>query len=690
MPSVPRGVSPIIKEQDGRFYCPKCPKSFKHRYDYTMHEKSHSGTNPHYCETCNIYFPRLSKLAKHFRTKNHLRKLEESLDMSDEENNTRTMSGDDEDLDESATGEPPNKKIKDEPNSEASSSKKLQCKHCKKSFPDIAKQQIHLAACISKRSKRGSVLPKDYLKKRAKLQQFYCPLCDNKFTEYADINQHISDTHEIDDNTLFPCKTCDKTFVNKEKWVSHLNDTEHMAKLYVCFQATCCDKTFKTHKACYNHERVHTRQSPYFCEKCDRYFLKKHHLTVHLKGCQNSERPYACPYCSRTYKTSNQLQHHLDSGHSFQCATCQQNFSCKPYLKVHLEASPSCVKNLCSKCNNLEFDTAAELAFHKSEVHDAKGKRIYSCAECGQNYCEAYKLKQHMQFHATGRYPYQCTEENCDVICYKKSKLDSHIKRVHLKIFEYECETCGADFRSKKDHEEHRCREHGAESFICPICDKEFFTVKTYESHQLQHSKVSKQNVQHRQQDDSMLDLRSLTNLSMALDRSSNNDSIEEAVARPTQIEFKIPAIVTGKHLQSPRLEGEEEVVETTVVDASKIIPVDGEVEVDPDQLNNQQLQNDRQLQNNQFVTIKIAGEENSGDTVSTETMQQLKSTLSDLLSATLAGGDIENDVEIEDEPAPNEEEVMEIVLMPAVGNKDDDDVDGAGDVQQSTTEQEE
>ena len=40
-----------------------------------MHQRTHSGTNPHHCETCNAFFSRASKLADHFRTNIHKRKV---------------------------------------------------------------------------------------------------------------------------------------------------------------------------------------------------------------------------------------------------------------------------------------------------------------------------------------------------------------------------------------------------------------------------------------------------------------------------------------------------------------------------------------------------------------------------------------------------------------------------------------
>lgn len=661
-----------------------------------MHEKTHSGTNPHFCATCDIYFPRLSKLAKHFRTKSHLQKQGDYYD-----NDTVLYCND------SVISEPPCKKMKEEEGEEntiedtngeegsSSSDNKLDCKHCNKNFSNISEQQLHLAACVSTRPRKGSNLPKDYLKRRAKVMEFLCPLCDNKFKEYAGLNEHISKDHEVNEETQFSCKSCVKTYASKEKWVSHLNDTDHLSKLCTIFQATCCDKTFKTHKACYNHERVHTRQSPYFCEKCDRYFLKKHHLTVHLEGCQNSERPYACPYCPRCYKTSNQLQHHLEGGHSFKCVTCEKNFSCKPYLKTHLEESPECIKNICSRCNNLEFPTAAELAYHKNELHNTKGRKTFSCTDCLETYNEAYKLKQHMEWHATGKYPYQCSVDGCSVVCFKRSKLDSHIKRVHLKISEFACSACGEEFKAKKHLDEHNVKVHGQESFNCPICNKLFLSLKSMENHKISHSKVAT-HVDYRQ-DDSVLDLRSLTHLSMALDGSSSsrgNSSLkeyaDEGTERPTQIEFKIPTIVSRDNMiessddadpgdvgdsetVETEFEGEQEYAQVELVQNDEEEEEEEKIIVIGNHENGLTMSQDREgnQMSNQYVTIKIAssGISSNNSSVTPETMQQLKSTLSDLLSATMAGGSQTSDnaeIRIQGEPKPNEDGVVEIVLMPA------------------------
>jgi len=695
------------KDQDGRFYCPLCPKSFKHRYDYIMHQKTHSGTNPYFCKTCDIYFPRKSKLTKHLKTKSHQRKC-----------SNQTMDSTEESCLDDTTDEPPAKRNRQDFEQSVDENRQpFECQHCCQRFPSEEEKSSH--QCCLLRDKKPKIQPKEYLKSRAHYKKFVCPLCDVEYFSYVELNQHLTTEHTVTEETTFPCKTCDVTYQSKDKWVQHLNDTKHMSLLQPYFRATCCEKTFKTHKACYNHERVHTRSSPYHCTRCDRYFLKRHHLTVHLEGCVDSERPYQCPFCVRTYKTSSQLQHHLEGGHSFQCATCLENFTCKPHLKTHLEESPTCIKNICSRCNNLEFETYEQLLKHKEESHSTKGRKTFSCSDCGKTYCEAFKLKQHMTWHETGRYPYQCTVEGCTIICYKKSKLDSHHKRVHLKLMEYECSACGEEFKTKKNLDEHSSKIHGTESFTCPVCDKEFYSLRTFKAHELTHSKLPTQTHLNNTSainnsrnttngDDVLLDLRCLTNLSMALDGSDSMRESRGDVDAEQKMDLKIPAIMKSEHLTNFSTEDAEEVAGTEIegveIEAENEMAVDDippptaqsppivteggeEIVIVEGERAKESL---RQLLAQQQVTIKIASSEdhhNEGDgphtTVTSETMQQLKSTLSDLLSATLGGQSSSETatsttggLEIQGQPHPDDDGVVEIVLMPTSSDQASDNAD--------------
>ena len=493
-----------LKEADGRYYCSKCPKSFKRAYDIRVHITSHSGTNPHYCKCCDSYFSRPSKLLEHLKTKIHLgksslyclecskgfssqfaidahrlahhsetapkkAKLSESADVSE----TVDKEDGDERTDEGVSISFEDSFVKDAEGS-------LLCMYCENAFNDESDFRIHVKEkhqIKSSPDNNSNAHTEDYKKPRdhllTKLQsketKLFCPECDADFSIWESLNTHLETMHYDKAVIEFTCKQCELTFQSKKEWVRHLTTNSHLAKAHGSFKASCCDKVFKTHKACYNHERVHLRTSPYHCAACDRYFLKKHHMVKHTSSCHHqSERLYACPYCPRSYKTAGQLDRHLESGHSFNCVTCFREFSCRPFLKTHLKESPGCIRNVCSRCNNTEFESVEDLAKHKDEIHNQQGKKTFSCSECGKTYCEAFKLKHHMQWHTTGRYPFQC--DTCSVVCYKKSKLDNHVNTVHLKICPYVCKECDENFKNKNNYDQHMSVKHGAKSFVCPIC----------------------------------------------------------------------------------------------------------------------------------------------------------------------------------------------------------------------------
>jgi len=705
-----------LRDSDGRYYCSKCPKSFKRAYDIRVHITSHSGTNPHYCKCCDSYFSRPSKLSEHFRTKTHLgkfslycsqcsegfsslfainkhrltqhcetaskkTKLSESSETDEVVDKEDTVSQDDKLTDESVDICFDDSFVRDAEGC-------LLCMHCEKAFEEEADFRIHVKEqhdikinldSPSKVHTDDYKKPRDHLltKLQSKETKLFCPECNSDFSNWECLNTHLETTHLDSGVTEFSCKQCELTFQSKKEWVRHLTTNAHLAKAHGSFKASCCDKTFKTHKACYNHERVHLRTSPYHCATCDRYFLKKHHMVKHITSCHNqSERLYACPYCPRSYKTSSQLDRHLECGHSFNCVTCLQVFSCRPFLKTHLKQSPECVRNICSRCNNMEFESIEDFAKHKKGMHNiTKVKKTYSCSECGKTYCEAFKLKQHMQWHTTGRYPFQC--DMCSVVCYKKSKLDNHVNTVHLKICPYACDECEESFKKKNSYDQHMSEKHGAKSFVCPICDKVLYTKKTFESHQLNHTKVSTQVSTRSQAKDEFVDLRALTDLSMALD--SRDGEVLQYLKKPQKLsvgasapEVKIPSIMTGEPLPLPR-EMEEDMNDDFVgseetgvaANSDKYSP---EIE-DPTEtikvlvqrsdsvatptfeiINHNETSTTSEslkgLLAQQPVTIKIApslqsaidqgGTSGTNEELSSQTMQQLRSTLSDLLSVTL------------------------------------------------------
>lgn len=699
------GEQALVKQakgKDGRYYCPECPKSFKRTYDYRMHQRTHSGTNPHYCGTCKVFFPRASKLADHFRTNVHKRKLLESgvpgkldsmekeITISDQnEPVSKKSRTDDETTDNASDGEDIGYD-RDDPDYDGMNSGEngaknksiFSCEVCNLQFTRKVKFNEHL-------------LTKTHLERTKRTEERYlCPECEQPYQSWALLKDHLDKEHQINsgDEANFNCKKCDIKFDSKNRWIAHLSTKKHSRLANTTHKASCCEKTFKTMKACFNHERVHLRTSPYHCETCDRYFLKKHHLSSHMVSCHNSERPYVCPYCARSYKTSNQLEAHLEAGHSFQCATCLIEFNCKPHLKKHLGDSPSCRKNICSRCNNMVFDTEEELVQHKQEIHQQRSKKIFTCSECGKTYCEAFKLRQHMTWHATGRYPYQC--EICSVVCYKKSKLDRHVSSVHLKIYTFECRDCEASFKTKKNLDEHKYKMHEGEGFVCPICDKTLYTLKTFETHKLNHTKVDCSVKSHdKMKPNEDFDLRSLTNLSMSLDNSHDMGSKDNDLSfKPAPPDIKIPTIMTSQDITDSNVDVVEDLdtadAQMEIAEAVSVVTSQTEEEA-------MTTSQDQDIVTPRFkivtqnpssrldgpVTIKVApNPDGSLHQITPDTIQQLKITLSDLLSVTLQ--EQASDVSVNDgreqsegsNAREEEEKTVEIVLVPGAGEPEEEE----------------
>ncbi|XP_016951413.2 zinc finger protein 189 [Drosophila biarmipes] len=74
--------------------CPICKKGFKSTTSLKHHNVVHTGEQPFHCELCQTHFNRRNSLRTHYKSKQHLNKVEEQAQMLDVEDQTGPEDGD--------------------------------------------------------------------------------------------------------------------------------------------------------------------------------------------------------------------------------------------------------------------------------------------------------------------------------------------------------------------------------------------------------------------------------------------------------------------------------------------------------------------------------------------------------------------------------------------------------------------
>ncbi|KAG8007000.1 Transcription factor E4F1 [Nibea albiflora] len=165
---------------------------------------------------------------------------------------------------------------------------------------------------------------------------------------------------------------------------------------------------------------------------------------------QTSSKLHTCPHCNRSFKGLNYFRFHV-KGHlgykPFKCTLCHKEFLTGYLLKKHMEV-------------------------HVSE-------RRYKCGECGKLYKTIGHVREHMRAHSDER-PYHCTR--CSKGYKTKNALQVH-QRTHGDEKPYVCQFCLRGFREKGSLVRHIRHHTGEKPFKCPKCMRGFAEHGTLNRH---------------------------------------------------------------------------------------------------------------------------------------------------------------------------------------------------------------
>jgi KRAB domain-containing zinc finger protein len=123
-----------------------------------------------------------------------------------------------------------------------------------------------------------------------------CKKCSLKFKTLRELTVHSQAKHKRGHiNTLrFSCIKCERKFMHKCNLELHLR-MHSGEKPFVC---NVCGREFARSNNLNVHMRIHLGDKPFACQLCGKKFTVSNNLTVHMRT-HTGEKPYACNQCRK-------------------------------------------------------------------------------------------------------------------------------------------------------------------------------------------------------------------------------------------------------------------------------------------------------------------------------------------------------------------------------------------------------
>nr|CAH7724011.1 unnamed protein product [Callosobruchus chinensis] len=288
-----------------------------------------------------------------------------------------------------------------------------------------------------------------------------CDVCGKTFKLLSILKNHKAYAHT--DERHYKCDMCDSEFKTKSTLKVH-EKRVHLKKMEKFCQQ--CGEGFILDCELREHQRIKHDKIPYSCGDCDKKFVSKSGLWLHLENHRDTQ--YTCAFCLKVFKFRRQLRRHVckqKDSKKYVCDRCGKELTSKKAMKNHINMHKyGAVKYVCDRCSKVLTSKKA-LRDHVN-AHD--GIKPYKCDICSESLASSGTLLVHKRIH-TGEKPWRM-----EIKGYENTSKDAN---------ELQCEECFEVFICEKELSAHWSSNHGPKLYPCNICGLKFILPSILKKH---------------------------------------------------------------------------------------------------------------------------------------------------------------------------------------------------------------